>query len=170
MSTPKSKKPTLYTFGEILEGILIVGFGIFIFQTVAEFYIHYNNSYQNPYNSHCCCNLELIDELFDASDNYGTLSFHHNSFCIRYNSTKESTSIFWPTQGHPHRDHIDQVQKITNQFRKQLEMNYDEFNRYLYLRNIPFWTANIPCYHMLNRFNLKERNMKYGCIDINIES
>ena len=60
MPSRKYKKPThkRHTVGEILEGILIVGFGIFIFQTVADFYID-----QNPYNGYCCCNLELIDEF-----------------------------------------------------------------------------------------------------------
>ena len=49
-------------------------------------------------------------------------------------------------------------------------MNYDEFKWYLYLKNFPYWTPNINCYHTLNRFNLKERKMKYGCIDINIKT
>ena len=87
-----------------------------------------------------------------------------------YNSTTKTTYVHWPTQGHPHRYVIDKVKKITNKFRKQLGMNYDEFKWYLYLKNFPYWAPNVNCYHTLNRFNLKERKMKYGCIDINIKT
>ena len=156
MHSQKYKKPTFkrYTLNKILEGVFIVGLGIFIVQTLANFYTD-----KNPYNGYCCCNLELIDEPFDASDNYGIKSYYDNSFCIRYNSTTKTTYVHWPTQGHPHRYVIDKVKKITNKFRKQLGINYDEFNRYLYFRKFPYWTPNVPCYHTLNRFKLKERKM-----------
>jgi len=127
-----------YTLVEILEGIVIVGLLIFVFHAFAEILTH-----EKTYDNYCCCNE------FDFSDNYG------NSFCLHYNSTKK---YMWNLG--------NLVQNLISGFRGQNELTDEEFNMYLYRRNIPLYVLpNMPCYYMLDRLNLKQ---KYSCIDINL--
>ena len=49
-------------------------------------------------------------------------------------------------------------------------MNQNEFNLYLFLRNIPSYVIpNAHCNYLLERINLTEKDMKYNCIDLQIE-
>ena len=50
-------------------------------------------------------------------------------------------------------------------------MNNQEFNLYLYLKNIPLYVLpNINCDIMLKRLNLENKKMKHSCVDISLET
>ena len=170
------KNKSGYSLGEIVSGILFSAIGIMFLSAFCDIFIH-----GKTYNDYCCCNLEASDDPFNVSD-HESRTYTHNSFCVLYNSTQHYTHFITRlpeftgpaavASGRPtNRNIFDEIKKIINKFRLQTGMTQNEFNMYLYLKNIPIYVIpNIPCYDMLSRINLKERDMKYGCLDINIKT
>ena len=164
-----------YSLGEVVSGILFSAVVILVFSVFCDIFIH-----GKTYNNYCCCNLEAIDDPFNVSD-HESKTDTHNSFCILYNTTQQYTYFInrLPEFTGPaavasvrptNRSIFDEVKKIINKFKVQTGMNQNEFNLYLFLRNIPSYVIpNAHCYYVLERINLKEKDMKYSCIDLQIE-
>ena len=164
-----------YSLGEIVSGILISAIGIMFLSAFCDIFIH-----GKTYNTYCCCNLEAIDDLFNVSDHESRTNTH-NSFCVLHNSTQhythfinrlpEFTGPAAVASGRPtNRNIFDEVKKIINKFRLQTDMTQNQFNMYLYFKNIlSYVIPNIHCNYLLDRINLKEKDMKYSCVDLQIE-
>ena len=144
-----------YSFPKIFAAIISIILGVFFVIS------------QENYDNYCLCNLQLIDDKPDLSDNYGTKTFENNAFGLYYNASAKSTKVMYALPGHPARYSLDKVLKIINEFKYQKNMTDDEFKQWVNKRTYnPL--PNIPCYFILEKFskNLKQRNMKYGCVDI----
>ena len=147
--------PRTYSIHEILSGMIRVVLCIFILQIFLDVFV--NNI---TYDNYCCCNLELKDDPTKTLNFDKTNVFNQNAFCIHYNQTRHSTRIFWENKD---------VETVVYKFRQQLNFNPDEFRLYLSLKNLPLYIIpNIHCNSMLKKLNVKETNMEYGCIDINV--
>ena len=174
-------QPRRYRLSEIIEGIIIVGISILFLSSYKDVFID-----GKTYENYCVCNLKEKDKnyesvirngdlivpnvaKFNASDIYGedAKAFEDNSFCILYNSTEEKTHIYWRLKG-PNYGLRSIFEEIINEFKIQSEMTDNEFRRHVSIRSyIP--VPNIPCYFMLKRLNLEQRNMKNGCINLLIK-
>ena len=146
-----------YTLGEILKGMIIVTFALVVCDSYNDVFIE-----GKIFDNYCCCNLEIRDKQFEYEKSYGENTFSQNPFCIYFNSTRKTSKVVWNSG--------NKLASFVGSFKEQ-KMTNQEFNLYLYLRNIPLYVLpNVNCDIMLNRLNLNNKKMKYSCVDINIEN
>ena len=152
-----------YSFGEILSGILVSVIGIIFVSAFFDVVVH-----GKIYDNYCCCNLGTI--YLNSSNNYERKRFN-DAFCVLYDSTEQKKYFYSDIKNPTTETQVENsVTNVINTFKNQMEMNEEQFSWYLYLRNIPIYVIpNIPCHTILDKSELKQKDMTYGCIDLNIE-
>ena len=152
-----------YSFGEILSGILISVVGIIFVSAFFDVVVH-----GKTYDNYCCCNLETI--YLNASNNYERKPFN-DAFCILYDSTEQKKYFYTDIKNPTSATQVENsVTNVINIFKDQMKINEEQFSWYLYLRNIPIYIIpNIPCHTILDKSELEQKDIQYGCIDLNIE-
>lgn len=146
------------TLVEILKGVIVVIFALVVYESYNDVFIE-----GKTFDNYCCCNLEIREKQFEYEKSYGENTFFQNPFCIYFNSTRKTSKVVWNSG--------NKLTSFIGSFKEQQKMTNQEFNLYLYLRNIPLYVLpNVNCDIMLNRFNIDNKKMKYSCVDINIEN